>query len=280
MEKLIKLLIFTFIIISCSKGDSPTPEPVVLSDLNYITSFKLLINGELMSGHINQDNTITFDVVGANLNSLTPVVEYSAKARLSPSINVPQNFNNEVDYTVFAENGDSNIYRVIVNNRPLSTENKILSCSVVINNNTIDADIDQESKMITFNSGEFNITALTPTIIISEYATISPNSESQQNFENIVTFTVTAENGETSEYKVISNPPQITAISTLGGSFSFNPLLLYTGAKIIVYGYNLNPNLPGAKLYLTDGTNNFPLSILDYSSYNYDPLYIGYLLYS
>lgn len=275
MKKTFTLLyLLTIITISCSKGDSaPDEQPVVLSELNFITSFKLMINGQLQDGQINQNNTITFAVVGANLSSLAPLVEYSAKARLSPSENDRQNFNNEVVYTVFAENGDSNIYRVIVDNRPLSSENKILSFAVVINNETIDADIDQESKMITFNSGEFDITALTPTITVSEYATISPISGSPQNFENIVTYTVTAENGEPAEYKVISNPPQIN-------NFSYSPALFYTGAEIYANGYYLNPNSSGAKLYLTDGTNDYPLEILDYTSFSTDPFYIEYSLHS
>jgi hypothetical protein len=109
-------LVCTFLVlISCSKDTEPDL-PIVLSSQNTITSFTLTVNGEIIDGTIDQmAKTISFSLVGAGLSSLKPIIQYSDKARISPLENANQNFNNEVTYTVYAENGDSNIYRVIVN---------------------------------------------------------------------------------------------------------------------------------------------------------------------
>jgi hypothetical protein len=274
------LSLLILILISCSKGDDPNV-PIVLSGQNLITSFNLTINGEIISGDINQVvKTITFSVAGADLNLLKPIVQYSDKARLSPSENEAQNFNNEVIYTVFAENGDSNGYRVIIDNRPLGTENKILSFSVFLNNETIDAVIDHDEQLITFNAGLFDKTALSPVITLSEYATISPQSDTVQNFDNIIVYTVTAENGSIVEYQVIANPPQINGLSTIVGTFTSNPTLLYVRADIFVAGNFLNTDSPNAILYLTDGTNNYPLPILVSDEFSINEYITEYILFT
>ena len=256
--------ILTLIVVSCSKENDTTNTPVVLSDQNIITSFSLTINNEIISGIIDENGkTITFNVVGADLNSLMPIIQYSENASLSPLENEAQDFNNEVIYNVFAENGDSNAYRVIVNNRPLGTENKILSFSVILNNEAIEATIDHDAQLITFSAGSYDKTALSPSITVSEYASISPQSNLEQNFDNSVIYTVTAEDGNTVEYKVLANAPTIVTLSTLGGTFTSNPILLYIRADIRISGQFIDPDRPGAELYLSDGTNNYPIPILD-----------------
>ncbi len=279
MKKIIIILnLLALTLISCSKKDPIIP--VVLSDQNVISSFKLIINNEIVTGDIDQNsNIISFNTVGAELSSLKPTVSYSAKATLSPSENTFQNFNNEVIYTVYAENGDPNVYRVVVNNRPLSTENKILSFSVTINNQTIVASIDQDTKLITFDSDLFGNTALEPSITISEYASISPQSNMPQNFNNAISYFITAENGDIAEYQVMANPPQITGLSTIGGVFTSNPVLLYVGAEIIISGKYLNQDIPTSDFYLSDGTNSYSLPIIRSETYNSNNTKI-YNLYS
>lgn len=268
---LLLILFSTLLIISCSKGDEPN-EPVILSSENTITSFKLNINGEIVAGTIDQTaKTISFNTEGANLNSLTPDVQYSNKARLSPAQSVSQNFNNEIIYTVFAENGNPNVYRVIVNNRPFETENKILSFSVDVNNETLDATINHDKMLISFNSGSFDITTLSPSITISERANISPENNSQQNFESPIVYNVTAENGDTAAYIVMANMPEIA-----NNTNNLNTQSYYTRASFYISGSFLNPNLSGAELYLFDGTNEYPLPIVrseNYDSNEYTTIY-------
>jgi hypothetical protein len=61
-----------------------------------------------------------------------------------------------------------------------------------------------------------DVTALSPTISISEKATVSPASGSAQNFTNAVTYVVTAEDGTTQSYTAtvtVSDPPASTGKS-------------------------------------------------------------------
>ncbi|WP_299103759.1 DUF5018 domain-containing protein [uncultured Tenacibaculum sp.] len=258
-KKILSIVFAILTLISCSKDEAN--DPIILSSENSINSFKLTINGEVLSGDIDQLNkTIKFNVVGADLSSLKPTIDFSSKAKIIPSENEYQNFTNEVTYTVYAENGDTNIYKVLINNRPLNTESKILSFSVTIDNQTIEAEIDEDSKTINFDAGGLDISSLTPTISISSHANISPNSSDAQNFEIPVNYTVTAENGSTSQYKVIANMPEIS------NHKSFH--LYYIRASMIISGNFLDPTKPGAEIFLDDGTNKYKLPIIKHESYS------------
>ncbi|MGG6232226.1 DUF5018 domain-containing protein [Tenacibaculum sp. SDUM215027] len=260
IKKIISITFTILMFVSCSKDDEPE-SPIILNSESKITSFALKINGKILNGNIDQTaKTIVFNVVGADISSLIPSIEYSTGATISPSENESQNFNNEIPYTVYAENGETSIYRVQVNNRPLSSENQILSFSVILNNQTIDAEINQDSNIISFNTGELDISSLTPTVSISEYASISPNNSNSQNFETPVTYTVTAENGEQREYKVITNMPVINNYRSY--------YLYYIRANMVISGKFIDPSKPGAEIYLTDGTNKYYLPILNYESYS------------
>ncbi|MGB5820985.1 MAG: DUF5018 domain-containing protein [Saonia sp.] len=234
----------------------------ILNKENLITLFQLPINGEIVDGDINQEiNTITFDLVGADLSSLTPTIEISENATINPSLNTSQNFNEDISYTVTAENGDERTYQIIVNNRPLSTGNDILSFIVGINGEDIEVRINQDTREIAFETGSFNISRLEPEIIISENATITPASGEAVDFTVPVTYTVTAENGETAEYKVqINKAYKIVEGTVLGPRSSGN--ILFTRAKMTVVTDFLDPNIPEVKLFLTDGMNSVDLPIL------------------
>ncbi|MCG1037008.1 DUF5018 domain-containing protein [Polaribacter sargassicola] len=262
MIKKITTIVYTlFILIGCSKEDEPDL-PIVLSQLNNINSFSLSIDGENINGTIDQTSkTITFNLVAAELSSIKPTIEYSENATISPSEDEPQNFNNEVAYTVYAENGETNIYRVIVNNRPHNTESKILSFSVLVENETIDAEINQDTKVINFNMGELDKSSLLPAISISENATISPDISIPQNFENPINYIVTAENGDTTEYTVIVNMPKFN-------NYSSTTPLYYIRANMRITGQFLNMDQPGAEIYLFDGTNKYEINILSHDSYS------------
>jgi Leucine-rich repeat (LRR) protein len=69
--------------------------------------------------------------------------------------------------------------------------------------NNIIAEIDEASKTITAQvSSETNISSLTPTITVSDQATITPASGIAQDFSNAVTYTVTAQDGSKQTYTV------------------------------------------------------------------------------
>lgn len=259
IKKIATTALMMFVLFSCSNDNEPDV-PAILSSDNTITSFKLTINGEVLNGVIDQLNkTISFELAGAELKGLKPLIEYSDKARISPSENESQNFNNEVAYTVYAENGTSSVYRVIVNNRPLSTENDIISFSVQIANDTIDAEINQDSNIIDFNTGSQDKSALIPTISISQYATISPDPSIAQNFEHPVTYTVTSENGVQKVYVIFANMPKLRDQSTA---------FYYIRATMMISGQFISPDEAGAEFFLFDGLNKYPLPILKTENYN------------
>tara|TARA_B100000949_G_scaffold173562_1_gene154112 strand:+ start:7048 stop:8280 length:1233 start_codon:yes stop_codon:yes gene_type:complete len=256
--------------LSCGKDEPEVItviEPYVSEPLNtenLITSFNLILNGEEQFGTIDQSTRlISFETAGADIKALRPEIEYSDKAKISPSPDVKQNFEEEVAYTVLAENGEPNVYRVNVNNRPLSDANEILSFKITLDNQVIQANIDNELKEISFNSGSIDISDIVPSIEISEHATIFPESDIAQDFNNLNTYTVTAENGAQVEYNIIVNKPRITGVSTIVGIFSNNPMLVYTGADMVVSGEFLNVDDVDSGVYLFDGENKFPLSVSD-----------------
>lgn len=255
-------VLFILLTTACSKDEDN--EEIILSSENKITSFELMLNGTLEKGDINDnDKSITFNTAGANLNNLIPEIEYSEDATIKPDVNSPQNFSNDIAYTVYAENGETNIYRIIVNNRKLSTENKILSFQVKLGEELIDGIIDENTKIISFNSGEYDISNVSPTIEISERATINPNPDIMQNFNNTVDYQVISESGDMNTYSVIANKPVIEDVQGLGGFSKY-----YVGATVYVYGKYINPEIEGAEIYLSDGVNNYPIEAKEiYSSF-------------
>lgn len=67
----------------------------------------------------------------------------------------------------------------------------------------IETAIEEEAKTIFATlPSDADVTNLVPTIVISDKATVNPGSEVPMDFTNPVTYTVTAEDGSQSEYKV------------------------------------------------------------------------------
>jgi hypothetical protein len=65
-----------------------------------------------------------------------------------------------------------------------------------------------------------NVTNLIPTIEVSDSATVSPTSDTPQNFTNPVTYTVTAQDGSTQNYVVIVTKTSSASSSGAGSSSS------------------------------------------------------------
>ena len=93
---------------------------------------------------------------------------------------------------------------------------------------SVTAVINESSKTITATVPYgTNVTALAPTIIISDKASVSPASGISKNFTNPVTYTVTAEDGSQANYTVtvsVNNPSycivQVSANPSYGGTVS------------------------------------------------------------
>ena len=205
------LLFFT----ACSKDDDnpnsiPVDEEEILkSSEKEITSFvfetgnNTVLTEDLTATITESNKTISTTVAyGMDISALSPTIQISDKASINPS--GAQDFSSPVTYTVTAEDGSQKIYSVTITISP-NTESAIVSFEFLLSENPVDvnviAEIDEENKLITFDIPDgADISALLPTIKISDDATISP--EGLQNFEEPVTYTVTGQDGSTAEYEV------------------------------------------------------------------------------
>ena len=86
---------------------------------------------------------------------------------------------------------------------PLSSEKAISSFAFSGLTPEVDGIVDNTGYTVnlTVPSGT-DLTTLTPTIVVSDNATISPASDVAQDFTNPVTYTVTAQDGSTQNYTV------------------------------------------------------------------------------
>lgn len=84
---------------------------------------------------------------------------------------------------------------------PLSNQNDIISFLFTINEVTTPLSFENREASILLPAFT-DVTKLTPTIEISDKATVKPASGTPQDFTNPVTYTVTAENGDTKKFTI------------------------------------------------------------------------------
>lgn len=149
------------------------------------------------------DENFTVDIevtFGTDVTSLTPTITISDGATISPESDVQTDFTNTVTYTVTAEDGSQQDWDVTVIVAP-NTENDIESFTFAeIDGNSM---IDAGAHTVTAQAvAGTDISALTPTIGISQNASISPDSGVAQDFTSTVIYTITAEDGGTQDWDV------------------------------------------------------------------------------
>lgn len=248
--------------ISCSKDDD-NKEPEVLSTENRILNFQLPIHNSYISGEIDEvSKIISFNTEGADLKELTPKISFSDKATINPSEDEPQDFSSEVAYTVYAENGSTEVYRVQVNNRPLSAEKKILSFVVNIEGEDIEAEINHEQREVYIDVGE-HLDQINPVISVSEYASINILDESPD-FSGPVSYEVTAEDGSSVTYELQVNKPRIGIARSIA-----ERLFFYPGAEFMVSGRFLDIEEDHEFYLIDEGGNKVIPQITKQESYSY-----------
>lgn len=150
------------------------------------------------TGVIDQENgTITIEVpYGTALSTQNAVVETSEFATWTgPSALV---FGQPLTYRVTAEDGKATkTYTVTIRETPAATGKSILSFSY----GSISATISGTKITLTVPFGT-DVTALKPSITVSPFATVSPQSDTAQDFTNPVQYTVTAQNKSQQVYTV------------------------------------------------------------------------------
>ena len=179
-------------------------QAVVLSPDCDMTALGLTVNGNTYSGTINgTDVTLQVPWDCRNLLSgLTPSYTVSGAATVTPTD--PQDFTNSastpVDYTVHAQDGiHTKIYHVRVNVTPVSTDCDMLGFSTDIGGKTYSAAISGTKVTLGVPSGTV-VSALVPTVTVSQFATVAPASGIAQDFStSAVSYLVTAQDGVASK---------------------------------------------------------------------------------
>ena len=150
---------------------------------------------------------------GTDLTKLIPTISVSDGATISPSSGTAEDFTNPVTYTVTAQDGSTQNYTVTVTtsasnqpSNPATTQSSSKSINSFVFSGLspeVDGTVDNTNDVVnlTVPSGT-DVTNLTPTITVSDNATISPNSGVAQDFTNPVTYTVTAQDGSMQDYTV------------------------------------------------------------------------------
>jgi len=183
----------SFLAFSCSDDDNDEPKSNEKQILEFLVGDK--------EATIDQTaKTITLALPsGSDLTKIKPVIKISEKAAVNPATDTEQNFTNPVKYTVTAEDGTQQEYTAIITVSK-SSDKEILSFHI---GNTAGT-IDRETMFIHVEvAAGTDVTSLKPQVNISQGATVSPASETEQDFTDPVIYTVTAEDGSKQEYTVI-----------------------------------------------------------------------------
>ena len=184
--------------------------PACQSSENDIITFSV---PDMISVDINNGtHTVTAEISYAsteNLSAIVPTITVSEYAEITLVDDVAyvagnaQNFTNPVVYTVVAENGTPQTWNVIVTRSTVASSEKDI-IDFTFAGQVGESVIDPTGHTVTaFASWNISLEdPITPTIVVSPMATISPESGVAQNFSAPVTYTVTAEDQSTQEWTV------------------------------------------------------------------------------
>lgn len=150
------------------------------------------------------------------------------------------------------------------NDTQKSSSKELISFTFASLNPAMAGVVDQTLKIVTVTDipGDANITALVPTIVVSDKATVSPASGISKDFTGPVVYTVTAEDGTTANYTVtVTQAPltisgSMTANRTLTDKFAGNAIDYIIDGNFYVEGNALLTIDPGVKIAFT-GTNGW-----------------------
>jgi len=197
-------------------------------------------------------HTVTIEVAsGTNLGFLTPIISVSPGATIDPLSGVSRDFTLGAPYTVTAEDGITvQVWTVTVTLAPANTETDITVFSIpqLLGPVTIDNSLHTVIGTVAYG---VDLTARVPTIGLSRGATIDPGSGTVTDLSSPVTYTVTAEDGTTTQDWLVTIqdlPNTVTEIT----SFDIPELvsaasidnLLHTVMGTVPYGTNVTTLVP------------------------------------
>jgi hypothetical protein len=184
MNILILSGILSIINLSCKKEEVKSSEKEIIS---------FIINEQVGSSTISPDDALICAIVKVNvgIGTISPEITLSQGATIWPESGIVTDFSGgSVEYTVTAEDGSTKIWRVTVSNA-LRIDAEILSFDVA--GKTAQATLE-DGKVSVRVANTTDLTQMTPSITISDGATVFPESGQVVDFSNgTVTYTVTAE---------------------------------------------------------------------------------------
>jgi hypothetical protein len=188
---------------------------------------------------------------GTDLSALVPIIGVSPGASIFPASAEAQDFSSPVIYTVTAEDGvTEQDWVVVIQNAP-NTETDIIAFEIpeLLDPATIDASLHTVTGTVPFGT---DLTALVPSIGVSEGAVIDPASGVATDFSSPVLYTVTAQDGlSTQDWTVtveeapprtgtdilLFGIPELTAPATI-----YQEVHLITGS--VLFGTDLTALVP------------------------------------
>ncbi|MBS9462852.1 hypothetical protein KIM67_10550 [Flagellimonas sp. 389] len=232
MKKIIILFLSLFVLVSCSKDDDN--EASKKSGATTITAFTFTATDnealtEDVKAEIDENQkTINAKVPsGTNVKTLKPSITLSENATVDPKEKTAVDFSDDVIYTVTGEDGSTAKYTVAVTVEKSDAKQITSFVFLAADNDALSDDlsasIDTEARTIAITvSTEVDVTALIPTISISEKATIDPKEKVLTDFSSAITYTVTAEDDTKVEYTAAVTRP-LTEREALVGIYNANP---------------------------------------------------------
>lgn len=198
-----------------------TPDVSILSSEKIIKSFDFDLDEEVIGTVDNINHTVKLIVPdNVYLKYIVPSILISDRAKVSPGNLLSQDFTNPVTYMVIAEDGTFVNYTVTVikysDSIPagptLSSAKDIISFNFnsILPNVTGTINNVNYTVSLTVPYGTA-INGLSPSIVVSDKATVSPPTIIPHNFATPVNFIVTAEDGTSLNYiaTVIVAPPVV-----------------------------------------------------------------------
>jgi hypothetical protein len=180
------------VICGCQKYDNGLDSSKAITAFNFTS--------QNATGVITEaEHTIAITVpFGTNVTSLTPTITYKGTS-VRPASDAAQDFTNPVTYTVTAADSSTQIYKVTVK-VALNSAKAITAFTFATPAATGVITEAAHAITITVPYGT-NVTSLIPTITHTG-ASVSPASGTAQDFNNPVTYTVTAADSSTQTYTV------------------------------------------------------------------------------
>ncbi|UII77377.1 DUF5018 domain-containing protein [Flagellimonas sp. HMM57] len=239
MKKISILFLSLFVLASCSKDDDNNGDNNAggdkKSDAKAITAFTFLADDNValaddVKATIDEDEKrITAEIpLGTDVTSLKPSITLSENATVDPKEKMTIDFNNDVTYTVTAEDGSTKKYTVTVTVEKSDSKQITSFVFLAVDNEAlsedVEAEINEDNKTIRaelpFGT---DVTALKSSIELSVGAVIDPNGKAGADFSDDVEYTVTAEDGSEVKYSVSILITELTERQVLTELFNANP---------------------------------------------------------